>query len=264
MADYKYCYGPVGSWRLGISLGVDPVSQAEKVCNFDCVYCQLGHRAPRQPGRAVYLLPGDLGAELEAIKAPADFITFSGRGEPTLAANLTELRLECARCRPEKTAVITNSALMYSARVREELASFDFVLAKLDAPDEALFNAINRPGPGVYFKEVVKGLVLFSKGSRGRLAIQTMLIGANKGRAKELARLYSEIRPDEVQLNTPLRPCAEKPLFRAEVEAAAAEVETELARLGAGDIKVITVYGQKAPAVKPVSAPDTLRRRGKV
>ena len=91
-----------------------------------------------------------------------------------------------------------------------------------------------------------------------------MLIAANKGRVRDLARLYSEIGPDEVQLNTPLRPCAEKPLCRAEVEAAAAEVEDELARLGAGAIKVITVYGQKAPAVAPVSAPDTLRRRGKV
>jgi wyosine [tRNA(Phe)-imidazoG37] synthetase (radical SAM superfamily) len=264
MADYKYCYGPVGSWRLGISLGVDPISQAEKICDFDCVYCQLGHRAPRQPGRAVYLRPEDLGAELEAIKAPADYITFSGRGEPTMAANLNDLRLESARRRPEKTAVITNASMIYSEKVREDLAGFDFVLAKLDAPDMGLFREINRPADGISFGEILKGLILFSKGRRGRLAVQTMLISANKGQAKELARLYSEIRPDEVQLNTPLRPCAEKPLCRAEVEAAAAEVAAELARLGAGDIKVVTVYGQRAPAVKPVSAPDTLRRRGKV
>ncbi|MHB0995424.1 MAG: radical SAM protein [Elusimicrobiales bacterium] len=264
MTDYKYCYGPVGSWRLGVSLGVDPISQAEKVCDFDCVYCQLGHRAPRQPGRAVYLSPGDLGAELETIKAPADYITFSGRGEPTLAANLNDLRLECARHRPEKTAVITNASLIYSEEVRRELAGFDFVLAKLDAPDMELFREINRPADGISFGEILKGLILFSKGRRGRLAIQTMLIDLNKASAPELAALYARIEPDEVQLNTPLRPCAQKPLSRAEVELACQLVKAELKRLGKSGIKVISVYSEKHPEVAPVSAPDTMKRRGKV
>jgi wyosine [tRNA(Phe)-imidazoG37] synthetase (radical SAM superfamily) len=35
-------YGPVPSWRLGRSLGVDPVSTPSKTCSFDCIYCQLG------------------------------------------------------------------------------------------------------------------------------------------------------------------------------------------------------------------------------
>ena len=263
MNSFKYCYGPVGSRRLGVSLGVDPVSQPEKVCNFDCRYCQLGSRPARQPGRAVYLLPDELGEELERIKAPADYVTFSGRGEPTLAANLTELRLECVRRRPERTAIITNSSLMYSAKVREELACFDFVIAKLDAPSVGLFMELNRPGVGVYFEEVVRGLILFSKGSRGRLALQTMFVAANRDQARALARLYADIGPDEVQLNTPLRPCAERPLSREELGAVAAEVSAELSRLGAGAIRVINVYGEKAPEVEPVSAPDTLLRRGK-
>lgn len=259
MSGFKYCFGPVGSWRLGASLGIDPISRPGKVCNFDCVYCQLGHRAPCEPGRAIYVLPCEIGEELQRLKTPADYVTFSGAGEPTLAANLRELRLECSRLRPEPKAILTNSALMYSARVREELASFDFVIAKLDAPDGELFNSINRPGTGIYFKEVVEGLTLFSKGRRGRLAIQTMLIAANKDRARDLARLYSRIAPDEIQLNTPLRPCAEKPISREEMAAARREVE---AVLGPG-IKVVDVYTSKVPEVKPLSAPDTLKRRGK-
>lgn len=39
-----YIYGPVSSWRLGKSLGVDVISSDKKICNFDCVYCQLGQR----------------------------------------------------------------------------------------------------------------------------------------------------------------------------------------------------------------------------
>ncbi|OGR41259.1 MAG: hypothetical protein A2X35_07650 [Elusimicrobia bacterium GWA2_61_42] len=262
--ELKYCYGPVGSWRLGASLGIDPISRPEKVCDFNCVYCQLGDCATVRPARAVYVRPEELGPELAAIKAPADYLTFSGRGEPTLAANLNELRLECARRRPERTAVITNASLIYSEKVREDLAGFDFVLAKLDAPDMELFREINRPADGVSFGEILKGLILFSKGRRGRLAIQTMLIGPNKACAPELAALYAQIAPDEVQLNTPLRPCAQKPLSCAEVELACLLIKTELKRLGKGGIKVISVYSEKHPEVSPVSAPDTLKRRGKI
>jgi len=210
------------------------------------------------------VLPEELGAELATIKAPADYLTFSGRGEPTMAANLTELRLECSRNRPEKTAVITNASMIYSEKVREDLAGFDFVLAKLDAPNMELFREINRPANGVSFGEILKGLMLFSKGRRGRLAIQTMLIGRNKEHSLDLASLYAEISPDEVQLNTPLRPCAEKPLTRAEMELACALVRSELARLGKKNIKVVSVYSEEHPVVLPVSALDTLRRRGKI
>jgi wyosine [tRNA(Phe)-imidazoG37] synthetase (radical SAM superfamily) len=208
--------------------------------------------------------PEELGPELAAIKAPADYLTFSGRGEPTLAANLNDLRLECAGHRPEKTAVITNASLIYSEKVREDLAGFDFVLAKLDATDMELFREINRPADGISFGEILKGLILFSKGRRGRLAVQTMLIERNKACAAELAALYARIEPDEVQLNTPLRPCAQKPLSRAEVELACQLIKEELKRLGKGGIKVISVYSEKHPEVAPVSAPDTLKRRGKI
>ena len=39
---YKYIYGPVNSWRLGRSLGIDLISSHEKICSFNCIYCQLG------------------------------------------------------------------------------------------------------------------------------------------------------------------------------------------------------------------------------
>ena len=38
----RVIYGPVPSWRLGRSLGVDPLGGGEKRCTFDCLYCQLG------------------------------------------------------------------------------------------------------------------------------------------------------------------------------------------------------------------------------
>ena len=32
---FKYVFGPVRSWRLGRSLGVDPLSSKSKICNMD-------------------------------------------------------------------------------------------------------------------------------------------------------------------------------------------------------------------------------------
>jgi len=264
VSQFKYCFGPVGSWRLGVSLGIDPVSRPEKICDFDCVYCQVGQAVAVPPCRTVYVRPEDIGAELAAFEAPADYVTFSGRGEPTLAANLPELLAECGRHRREKTAILTNASLIYSEKIREELGAFDLVIAKLDAPDAELFMEINRPAAGVCFDEIVKGLTLFSKGRHNRLAIQTMLIASNKARVLDLAAHYAAIGPDEVQLNTPLRPCPEKPLSRAEMDLAALIITEELRRLGANGIKVLNVYGQKAPKPVPLSSADTLRRRGKI
>jgi wyosine [tRNA(Phe)-imidazoG37] synthetase (radical SAM superfamily) len=205
-----------------------------------------------------------LGAELEALKAPADYLTFSGRGEPTMALNLKELLLECGRHRPEKTAIITNASLIYSEKIREELSAFDFVIAKMDAPNPELFKEINRPASGISFREIVKGLVLFSKRKRGRLAIQTMLLNRNKDSARDFAALYARISPDEVQLNTPLRPCAEKPISETEMAAFSVQLGKELKKTKTIGIKIVTVYEQTAPDVVPVSAPSTLKRRGKV
>ncbi len=42
--EMKTVYGPVPSWRLGRSLGIDLIS-GKKACSFDCIYCQLGRTA---------------------------------------------------------------------------------------------------------------------------------------------------------------------------------------------------------------------------
>ena len=56
--ELKYIYGPVSSWRLGRSLGVDLISTKKKVCSFDCVYCQLGHTGGPSKERKVYVETG--------------------------------------------------------------------------------------------------------------------------------------------------------------------------------------------------------------
>jgi wyosine [tRNA(Phe)-imidazoG37] synthetase (radical SAM superfamily) len=41
--------------------------------------------------------------------------------------------------------VLTNSSLMKRGDVRQDLALFDVVVAKVDAPDERLYQRVNRP-----------------------------------------------------------------------------------------------------------------------
>ncbi|MFA4991417.1 MAG: radical SAM protein [Candidatus Omnitrophota bacterium] len=219
MAEPKYIFGPVFSWRLGVSLGIDPISQAGKVCTFDCVYCQLGETKTFSDKRKVFVPTKEILAELRsAPKRKIDYITFSSSGEPTLAANLGEIIREIRKIRKEKIAVITNSSLIDREDARRDLALADFVLVKLDAHNEGLFRDINRPMPGVRFSGIINGIKEFRAFYKGRLALQVMFVGKNKDSAAEIAGFAKKLGIGEVQINTPLRECGERPLSKEEIK----------------------------------------------
>jgi wyosine [tRNA(Phe)-imidazoG37] synthetase (radical SAM superfamily) len=200
------------------------------------------------------LPPGE--AELATLPpGEADIVTFSGTGEPTLAANLGEaldLISEWPAFRGLPTAVLTNASLLSRPDVQRDLARADLVVAKLDAPDEALFQAVNRPLPGVTWAGVVEGIRAFRRRFDGKLALQMMFVAANRDRAAEMAALARTLDSDEVQLNTPLRPSPTPPLERAEM------AEIELAFRG---LPVVNVYTAPPVSTKPLDAAETRRRR---
>jgi wyosine [tRNA(Phe)-imidazoG37] synthetase (radical SAM superfamily) len=246
-------YGPVPSWRLGRSLGIDLLPGRGKTCCFDCVYCQLGVTKNATVERAEFVKLDDLARELAAVKGvPADHVTFSGTGEPTLAANLGRAIDVVRQELGLPVAVLTNSALISREDVREELAKADVVVAKLDAPDEQFFRLINRPAVDLTLKEVVEGIRRFRSQWSGRLALQTMFLTANKGVAEEMAALAAGLSPDEVQINTPLRPCAVAPLSAEEI----AVIGESFAGLN-----VRAAYEATRPEVEPIDAGETRRRR---
>lgn len=257
---FKYIYGPVPSWRLGSSLGIDLLSQEEKICNFDCVYCQLGPTKEHASERKIYVPIEKVIEELSRIpRTGIDYITFSGRGEPTLAANLGEAIKAVKLIRKEPVAVITNGSLMASDEVREELTSADFVIAKLDGCSPEFLREINRPARGIEFKGVVEGIKAFRKEYQGKLALQIMFLSENKDDVDKYTHLANYIRPDEIQLNTPLRPCNVNPLSRDEI----AGIRSDFI-FACKEIKIASVYGESAPEhVVSISDEDTLKRRGK-
>lgn len=260
---YDYIYGPVPSWRLGSSLGVDLLSGEEKICVFDCVYCQIGSTPLKTTGRRVFAPTEKVIKEIESLPAglPVDYITFSGRGEPTLAKNLGEVIQRIRDIRKEKIAVITNSALMADESVRRDLALADLVMVKLDAATPESFERINKPASGVDFRDVLKGIKAFRQEHDTPLAVQIMFIGMNKDEHEKLAELAFGIRPDEIQINTPLRPCGVGPLSKHEISLIKEYFEDYGKKTGT-DTKIVVVYDVEHKKVRAISDEETIKRRG--
>jgi wyosine [tRNA(Phe)-imidazoG37] synthetase (radical SAM superfamily) len=258
---FKYIYGPVPSWRLGSSLGIDLLSQKEKICNFDCIYCQLGKTKRLTVERKTYVSADEFIKEFKALPdIKIDYSTFSGRGEPTLAENLGDSIKKLRLIRREPIAVITNGSLIGIDEVRKELAPADFVIVKLDAYSQESLRELNRPSQGIEFNSILSGIKEFRKIYAGKLALQIMFIEENKEKVNEYVYLSNYIKPDEVQINTPLRHCNIKPLTKGEI----VKIRDHFILAGKG-FNIVSVYDDKAPKrVVSVSNEDTLKRRGKV
>ena len=250
-------YGPVPSWRLGRSLGVDLVSTEGKTCSFDCIYCQLGRTIYPEVERREFVAMTQLARELETVKnnIVADYVTFSGMAEPTLASNLGEAIRIAKSILPLPVAILTNSSLMPREDVCDDLAQADVVVAKIDAANEQMFRQINNPVIDYSFDQILYSIEHFRNRFRGKLALQMMLIAINKDYARQMADIARRLSPDEVQLNTPLRPCPVKPLTPETM----AIIENEFTGL-----RVINVYQALKPEVVPLNLEETLRRRPKL
>jgi len=247
-------YGPVASWRLGRSLGIDMISTPLKTCSFNCVYCQLGDTKNGLAERKNFVSLADVRNELESLPSiQVDFATFSGVGEPTLAKNIGDAILLVKQILHIPIAVLTNSSMLCQPEVRDELACADVIVAKLDAPDDELFQLINRPVYNSSVHTLINGIESFRKIYRGKLAIQTMFIKANRGKAGLLAEVIKRLSPDEVQINTPLRPSPVMPLDRPELKKITKHFD---------DLNhVINVYDAIRPSVEFFNQQQTERRR---
>lgn len=251
---FKYIYGPVFSWRLGISLGIDPLSREEKICSFDCVYCQLGKTKNLTKERKRFVSEEEIVREIESLSSlKVDSITFSGAGEPTIAENLEEIIKRIREIRREKIAILTNSSLIDREDVRRDLALFDLVIAKLDAFSEESFQKINRPIRDIKFNQILKGIRDFK--DKAKLALQIMFAEENRDEAKKLAELTKEISPFQVQINTPLRPCGTRSLSK--------EAICKIKEYFEG-LNTICVYDVEKKKVSPLNEEGILRRRGEL
>jgi wyosine [tRNA(Phe)-imidazoG37] synthetase (radical SAM superfamily) len=216
--EKKYIFGPVPSRRLGRSLGVDLVPY--KTCTFDCIYCDLGRTIRKTTSRQSYVIPEEIQGELEltlsVLEKKPDYITLSGSGEPTLNTNIGEIIERIKEITSIPVAVLTNSSLLSLNEVRRDLSNADVVLPSLDTVSPTLFEYINRPDTSLRIEEIMSGLIQFRKEYRGHIWLEIVFCrGVNDGKKEidNLKEIIERIKPDRVQLNTPVRPPAEDFVF---------------------------------------------------
>jgi wyosine [tRNA(Phe)-imidazoG37] synthetase (radical SAM superfamily) len=166
----RFVYPVLSRRSGGISVGVN--LNPDKVCNFDCIYCQVD-RSEQSETR--FVETAGLLAELEAMlrlvvsgelyAAPRfaatpgalrrlNDIAFSGDGEPTTYRNFDEIMASCAAVKDRlglaavKMVLITNASMLHREHVRRGLAILDAhqgeIWAKLEAGTEAYYQLVER------------------------------------------------------------------------------------------------------------------------
>jgi wyosine [tRNA(Phe)-imidazoG37] synthetase (radical SAM superfamily) len=166
----------------------------------------------------------EVGAFLQEEHPPVDHLSLGGSGEPTLHSKIRSIIEGIQAITVLPVAVITNGSLFYEREVREDLLRADVVLPSLDAVSAEVFERINRPVPGFSIGNVVEGLIQFRKIYQGQIWLEILFCrGVNDSEAEllKIKEAIRQIRPDQIHLNTVVRPPSEKwvtPLTHEEME----------------------------------------------
>lgn len=176
-------FGPVKSRRLGVSLGINLLPRAGKVCNFDCIYCECGLN---ENGRKDTVLPSkdEVVTALErrlteycSDGGSIDTITFSGNGEPTLHPDFSSIVDKTLEIRAKytpgaKVSVLTNGTMAARDEVKKALLKVDNAIIKIDSAFDETAKLIDRPQFDYSLKDVEYNLKAFE----GSFVLQTMFL----------------------------------------------------------------------------------------
>lgn len=220
----KNVFGPVPSRRLGRSLGIDVIPP--KTCSYDCVYCESGSTTHLTIKRQAFVDPDHVVHELEdyfsSYPGGADVLTFSSAGEPTLYEPLGELlRAVKKRFAPIPLIVLTNGSLLWDPEVRRDLLAADRVVPSLDAVTPEVFNRVNRPHPALDLDLIIEGIHAFKREYQGRLHLEVVLVSGLNDDSNQLIKIahaIERISPDQIELNTVVRPPADPRFLGLSIE----------------------------------------------
>ena len=183
----KFVYPVLSRRSGGISLGVN--LNPDKVCNFDCIYCQVD-RTSRSEVTFVEMpqlleelshflqmvLSGELFTTEKFSAVPPHLrrlndIAFSGDGEPTTYKNFDEIIAACAEVKRAavasdcKMVLITNASMFHRPHVQKGLAILDAnqgeIWAKLEAGTADYFRLIDRTS--IPFQQILDNLLLAAR-----------------------------------------------------------------------------------------------------
>jgi wyosine [tRNA(Phe)-imidazoG37] synthetase (radical SAM superfamily) len=169
-ADNRYIYAVVSRRSRGVSIGIN--LNPDKLCNFDCVYCQVDRRTPGGPPDVdLAVLEEELEDLLGLLTSGALFetdrfqatpaalrrlndIAFAGDGEPTTCPLFPEAVAIAAEARRRhgliaaKLVLITNASQLHKSRVRQAVQTLmqnnGEIWAKLEAGTEEYYHLVDR------------------------------------------------------------------------------------------------------------------------
>ncbi len=165
----RYVYAVLSRRSSGVSIGVN--LNPDKVCNFDCVYCQVDRTTPAKFRRVdLKVLERELNEILARAGSGRIFedapfagvhkllrkvkdIAFSGDGEPTTCPQFPQA-VDLAICAKQKAGlpdlkivIITNATMFHRAKVKQALSVLDRnhgeIWAKLDAGTEPYYRQVD-------------------------------------------------------------------------------------------------------------------------
>jgi len=166
----RFVYAVISSRAHGLSLGVN--MNPDKLCNFDCLYCEVDRRTPSAETTLdvsvmgeelqrtlTYVLQGRLHERPHYSSLPTELlqlrhVALSGDGEPTLAPNFAEALQEVIHVRALggfpffKIVLITNATALDRPQVQESLKRLtksDEIWVKLDGGTQDYLNKVDRP-----------------------------------------------------------------------------------------------------------------------
>lgn len=269
--DFDYCYPVISRRSRGLSLGVN--LNPDKICNFDCVYCEVDRLTePKRRDLDPDLLTQELSLLLDLATSgeiyaipPFDSarpeqrrlndIALSGDGEPTTAREFPDVIARIAALKQDrgldlvKLVLITDSSRLQAPEVVRGLetlmANQGEIWAKLDAGTEAFYQEICRTK--VPFDRILDNLLATAR--RWPILIQTLFLSWNGagpsaaefeaycGRLESILAQGGQLQA--IQLYTVARPTPEpeaRPLPRLEMDALAASLRSRLPGL------VVEVY----------------------
>ncbi|MDY0039325.1 MAG: radical SAM protein, partial [Desulforhabdus sp.] len=208
-------FGPVPSRRLGRSLGIDVIPP--KTCSYNCVYCESGLTTHWTIARERFVDPDLVLDELtdyfRCYPQGADAITFSSAGEPTLYKPLGDLLRAIKNRFPSlPLIVLTNGSLLWDSEVRSDLTAADRVVPSLDAVIADVFTKVNVPHPRLDLDTIIEGLKAFGKDYHGQFHLEVLLVAGyndHPEHLRELRRVIDQLNPDQIELNTVVRPPAD-------------------------------------------------------
>ncbi len=262
----RYVYPVISRRSRGLSVGIN--LNPDKICNFDCIYCQVDRTvAPLYRKVDLSRLESELRALLEDAKSGLLFthpkfkevpnelkrindIAFSGDGEPTTYTQFGGAVRIAAQIKKDlnlpdtKLIVITNATRFHRPKVLDALEILHQnngeIWAKLDAGTAEYYNLVERTT--VAFDKVVQNLLIAAR--RWPIVIQSLFMRIhNQGPSPEEIAAYANQLGNilqqggslkGVQIYTVARQPAESfvsPLSNAEVDDIAQTVRQHLSNV---------------------------------